>query len=86
MRLAFQIPTLIGGGELIVFLIPVIVGIIVIMLLATVLHFIIPIRGTVFVVAIPGFPPESIIIGLLVGVLLLLRNSIRLENSFKIPR
>jgi len=28
-------------------------------------------RGTVFVVAIPGFPPESIVIGLLVGVLLL---------------
>lgn len=28
-------------------------------------------RGTVFVVAIPGFPPESILIGLLVGVLLL---------------
>jgi len=28
-------------------------------------------RGTVFVVAIPAFPPESIVIGLLVGVLLL---------------
>ena len=28
-------------------------------------------RGTVFVVAIPGFPPESILIGLLVGVLLI---------------
>ena len=28
-------------------------------------------RGTVFILAIPGFPPESIIIGLLVGVLLL---------------
>jgi len=27
-------------------------------------------RGTVFVVAIPGFPPESIVIGLLFGVLL----------------
>ena len=28
-------------------------------------------RGTVFVVAIPSFPPESIVLGLLVGVLLL---------------
>ena len=28
-------------------------------------------RGTVFVVAIPGFPPESILIGLLIGVLLI---------------
>jgi membrane protein implicated in regulation of membrane protease activity len=27
-------------------------------------------RGTVFVIAVPGFPPESIAIGLLLGVLL----------------
>jgi membrane protein implicated in regulation of membrane protease activity len=28
-------------------------------------------RGTVFVIAVPGFPPESIAIGLLLGVLLM---------------
>jgi len=49
VRLPIQIPTLIGGGELIVFVILVIIGIIVIMLLATVIHFIIPIIAGVIV-------------------------------------
>jgi hypothetical protein len=40
-------------------------------------------RGTVFVIAIPGFPPESIAIGLLLGVVLVIlkRRPIRLWSE-----
>ena len=51
--LVFQIAN-IGGGELIVFLVLVIIGVIIIMLLATVIHFIVPIIAAVIVWFLTG--------------------------------
>jgi hypothetical protein len=48
MALAFPIPS-IGFGELVIFLILVFVGIIILMILAAVIHFILPIIGAVVV-------------------------------------
>ena len=51
--MALPIPS-IGGGELLVFLVLVIIGVIIIMLLATVIHFIIPIIAAAIVWFLTG--------------------------------